>query len=87
MTEENHGGSGAPNGDNHSPGGWGLLTVYAGLGIEIPAAILIGVLVGAWIGARWNHRDIGALIGLGFGIGAAVRSTMKVWKIWKKQNQ
>ncbi|HPQ41369.1 MAG TPA: AtpZ/AtpI family protein [bacterium] len=76
------------SGRNGIPGGtWGRMGVYAGLGIELPAAILIGVFLGMWIGSFWNRQDTGAVIGLGFGIAAAVRSMLRVFRIWKNETR
>lgn len=54
---------------------------FAGLGIELPASILIGVLGGMWIGSFWGYKTAGAIIGLCFGVAAAVRTLIRISRV------
>ncbi|MCD4653246.1 AtpZ/AtpI family protein [bacterium] len=61
--------------------GIGVLSQYIGLGIELPAAIAIGTFSGLWIGSFFGYRNTGALIGLCFGLAAAVRSFLRIIRL------
>ena len=60
---------------------WGR---YAGIGLEICAGVLLGVLVGYWLDSRYGWTPIGTLIGSLLGIAGGmylvIRQAMRMNK-------
>ena len=54
---------------------WGDLLA---LGLVFPVAIVLGFLIGRWIGGRFGRPELGQWIGLGWGILTAFYELYKV---------
>ncbi len=50
------------------------LLKYSSLGLEMGAAVVIGLLLGTWLDRRYHTTPWLTLLGLGFGFAAAARS-------------
>jgi F0F1-type ATP synthase assembly protein I len=46
----------------------------------LPAAVIIGALVGRWVGGKFGHPDGGTLVGLLWGCASGVWEIIKVQK-------
>jgi hypothetical protein len=46
----------------------------------LPMAIIIGALVGRWVGGKFGHPDGGTMVGLVWGFATAVWEIIKVQK-------
>ncbi len=43
----------------------------------IPLAVIFGMLIGRWLGAKWGHPQGGLLAGFAWGLATAG------WEVWK----
>jgi ATP synthase protein I len=57
---------------------WRLAARYTSVGIEIAAAIGVGVVVGVWLDERWGTKPYLFLAGLALGLGTATSTIIRV---------
>ena len=63
---------------------WKLAGRYSTVGIEMVAAVGIGVYAGSWADERWSIEPIGVTIGAFVGLGAAIKAIMRIIKQAKR---
>lgn len=57
---------------------WQLAARYSAVGIEMTAAVVIGTLGGRWLDSKLGSAPYLTYVGIIVGIGAAVRTIMRV---------
>lgn len=71
-----------PEGSRGSGSGWGVdwkgIGEYAIIGLVFPLAMLVGYLLGRWVGGLLGHELAGAAVGLLLGIVAAFYNLYEV---------
>lgn len=65
------------------------LLKFGTLGLEMGAAVVIGLLIGIYLDRRFNSEPWLTLIFLGFGFTAAVRNLLRALKggVFKEENR
>jgi ATP synthase protein I len=57
---------------------WRLAGRYASVGIEIAVSVAIGTFGGMWLDTKLGTEPVLFWIGIGIGVGAAVRTVVRV---------
>jgi F0F1-type ATP synthase assembly protein I len=63
---------------------WKGVGRYGTVGLELALSILVGLLLGQWLDKKLHTHGVLTLIGLGYGLAAAVRV---VWRALKQANR
>jgi len=63
---------------------WKGVGRYGTIGLELSLSILVGLFLGQWLDAKLHTHGVLTLIGLGYGLAAAVRV---VWRALKQANR
>jgi F0F1-type ATP synthase assembly protein I len=58
---------------------------WSGRALELPAAVVVGLLLGRFIGDAVGAKEIGTWLGLAFGVATAVRSAYRLVKAYQRE--
>ena len=50
---------------------------YSGLGIQMAVSVVICLYIGKWVGLKLGYEDLGALLGILFGLFASIYNLIK----------
>tara|TARA_B100000614_G_C14562695_1_gene497748 strand:+ start:5116 stop:5313 length:198 start_codon:yes stop_codon:yes gene_type:complete len=60
--------------NNKQPKNW---LKFSGIGIEMAVTVIIFLYLGKWLGSKFNHEQIGILIGIFLGLFGSIYNLIK----------
>jgi F0F1-type ATP synthase assembly protein I len=58
---------------------------WSGRALEIPVSVVVGLLLGRFLGGLVDHKDIGTALGLFFGVVTAVRAMVRLARAYSRE--
>jgi F0F1-type ATP synthase assembly protein I len=58
---------------------------WSGRALEIPVSVVVGLLLGRWLGGVLGYKDYGTAIGLLFGVATAIRAMVRLARAYQKE--
>jgi F0F1-type ATP synthase assembly protein I len=58
---------------------------WSGRALEIPVSVVVGLLLGRYLGGLIGYRDVGTALGLFFGVVTAIRAMVRLARAYTRE--